>query len=88
MHRYQVDNQLRPKKNVPVLMPDGRTVQKGNNAGLPPKVHSAQRKKPRRELSHSDPDRRIRKATALSAQGGHGAPKNVPNEIQKYVNLS
>ena len=73
-------------------MPDGRTVHKGPNAGLPPKVHSAQRKKPRRELSHSDPERRTRKATAHSASqvnhGGPGAPKNIPNEIQKYVNLS
>ena len=68
-------------------------MNKGSDPGLPPKIHSARRKKPRRELSQSDPERRPRKATALSASqaingGGPGAPKNVPNEIRKYVNLS
>ena len=66
------------------MLPNGRTVNEGH---LPPKHRGGKKKGIKREISHSDPERRRQKQKMQQGQQPASA-SNVPHEIRKYVNLS
>jgi len=74
---------------VPVLLPDGRTVGgKSDKPPMPAHPYSTKGKRTkRRELSHSDPNRRSKKADTYTGFNGQSTG-SVPPEIRQYVNLS